>query len=127
MKIEALLQEILDSVSLRHHYKDDKVDQVFNYFDGVKLRGFSSFDLTIGVHQREEYGHILFIRHSLEEVMEDPKKIVPFVVFTLKKSKEESYSNIASGHLDKIIISNLSREEFEVFREIQQLIFQKIK
>jgi hypothetical protein len=129
MKLSSLLQEVVDEVSLRHQYKDETVPQFYNFYDDVDLRGFSSFDLTLGVHMRENYGHIIFIQASLEEVVEDTKtekKMQPFCVFELKVSKQEKFA-LMKGGTNGVDFSKLSHEEFLVYIEIQRLVYNKVR
>lgn len=126
-KLQQLLADILDSLSLRHHCKRncDSVDQIGSYHGRICLVEFTDSKFCVGTHQRGNHGHIMILNHTLEQVCKDflgKKHILPLVIVTIKHGSK-SYARIQPGILDRIMLTDMSKEMFDVFIKLQKLVY----
>lgn len=131
MNVPLMIEEVIDAVILRHQHEKGEIPQISSYMGNIVLKGFLSFDLTIGVHAHDPHYHILLVRNSIEEIKEDyssgVKKIVPFCIFTIKHKDGERTLRLSSGNLDRIELSGLTYDEMAIYLDLQKILYQKIK
>lgn len=113
------VESIISSLTLKHHVKEDAVEQIASYHGVIKL--YELFEsATVAVHYSNSTAHIILVDKSIAEIKEDvtdiipedPKAkkiiakraIVPIVIFSIKIGPG-GYVAMKPGVMDNIYLS----------------------
>jgi hypothetical protein len=118
------VENIIFSLSLKHHVKEDKVRQIASYHGEIKLWELIE-SVTVATHYSNNIAHILLLNKSIEEIKEDvtdikpipgdtttkaviaKRAIIPVIVFTINFGPK-AYVSMKPGVMDSIYLTKVT-------------------